>query len=69
MIYRAKPVFENINDNNDYIQKSRKKIRILFKESNNIEIETVNLRDNFFRKLKDRDIANYYYTKNNDELN
>ena len=27
MIYRAKPIFENIDDNNDYIQKSRKKIK------------------------------------------
>jgi len=25
MIYRAKSVFENIDDNNDYIKKSRKK--------------------------------------------
>ena len=47
----------------------KKKIGTLLKESNNIEIETANLRDNFFQQLKDIDIANYYYAKNNDELN
>ena len=69
MIYRAKPVFESIDEFDDYMEKSRKKIRILVKEFNNIEIETANLRDNFFRKLKDIDIDNYYYTKNDDEIN
>jgi hypothetical protein len=69
MVYRAKPVFESIDEFDDYMEKSRKKIRILVKEFNNIEIETANLRDNFFRKLKDIDIDNYYYTKNDDEIN
>ena len=69
MVYRAKPVFESIDEFDDYMEKSRKKIRILVKEFNNIEIETANLRDNFFQLLKDIDIDNYYYTKNDDELN
>ena len=69
MVYRAKPVFESIDEFDDYMEKSRKKIRILVKEFNNIEIETANLRDNFFQQLKDIDIANYNYAKNNDELN
>ena len=69
MIYRAKPVFENIDEFDDYMQKSRKKLGILLKKSNSIEIETANLRDNFFQQLKDIDIANYYYAKNEDEFN
>ena len=69
MIYRAKPVFRNIDEFDDYMRKPRKKIGILVKESNKLEIETANLRDNFFQQLKDIDIANYNYTKNNDELN
>ena len=69
MIYRAKPVFGNIDEFNDYMRKPRKKIGILVKESNKLEIETANLRDNFFQQLKDIDIANYNYAKNNDELN
>ena len=68
MIYRAKPVFENIDEFDDYMQKSRKKIGILLKEYNNIEIETANLRDNFFQQLKDIEIANYYYMKNTNEF-
>ena len=58
MIYSAKPVFENIDEFDDYMQKSRKKLGILLKKSNSIEIETANLRDNFFQQLKDIDIAN-----------
>jgi hypothetical protein len=69
MVYRAKPVFESIDEFDDYMRKPRKKIGILVKESNKLEIETANLRDNFFQQLKDIDIANYYYAKNNDELN
>ena len=69
MIYRAKPVFGNIDEFDDYMRKPRKKIGILVKESNKLEIETANLRDNFFQQLKDIDIANYNYAKNNDELN
>ena len=69
MLYRAKPVFENIDEFDDYFQKSRKKIGILLKEANNLEIETANLRDHYFQQLKDIDIANYYYTKNEDEFN
>ena len=69
MIYRAKPVFGNIDEFDNYMRKQRKKIGILVKESNKLEIETANLRDNFFQQLKDIDIANYNYAKNNDELN
>ena len=69
MIYRAKPVFGNIDEFDEYMRKPRKKIGILVKESNKLEIETANLRDNFFQQLKDIDIANYNYAKNNDELN
>jgi len=69
MLYRAKPVFESIDEFDDYMQKSRKKIGILLKESNNIEIETANLRDKFLQNLKDIDIDNYYFSKNTNELN
>jgi hypothetical protein len=68
MLYRAKPVFESIDEFDDYMKKSRKKIEILLLESNNIEIETANLRDNFLQNIKDIDIANYYYTRNVNEL-
>ena len=69
MINKAKPVFENIDEFDDFMKKSKKKIGILLKEFNNIEIETANLRDNFFQQQKDIDIANYYYTKNDEEFN
>ena len=68
MLFRAKPVFESFDEFDDYMKKSRKKIEILLLEYNNIEIETTNLRDNYLQNKKDIDIANYYYTKNVNEL-
>ena len=59
--FRPSPIFHTVNEFNDYIYNSRKRIENLLMEDNKIGIEVANLRDYYF--LHQEDIEKSKYNK------
>ena len=59
--FKPSPIFESVNEFNDYMNNSRKKIEYLLMEDNKIGIEVANLRDYYL--LHQEDINKTKYNK------
>ena len=59
--FRPSPIFQSVNEFNDYMNNSRKRIENLLMEDNKIGIEVANLRDYYL--LHQEDIKKTKYTK------
>ena len=55
--FKPRPIFGSINEFNDYMKQSRKKVEYLLMEDNKIGMEVSNLRDYYLLHLKDINIA------------
>ena len=66
---KAKPIFKNIEEFNEYMLKSRDKIENLLLKANKIDIETANLRENFYKCEKDKnEVQNNLTLIDNDNI-